>query len=52
MQTAGYNLATLGNHEFDYGMERALAIAKNGTSTVTLLALGACLALRRRKTQK
>ena len=30
MQTAGYNLATLGNHEFDYGMERALAIAKNG----------------------
>ena len=31
MQAAGYDLATLGNHEFDYGMERALAVAKNGT---------------------
>ena len=26
MIDAGYNVATLGNHEFDYGMERALAV--------------------------
>ncbi len=25
MNTAGYDVATLGNHEFDYGMEKALA---------------------------
>ena len=31
METAGYDLATLGNHEFDYGMERALEVALNGT---------------------
>ena len=30
MQAAGYDLATLGNHEFDYGMERALEVANNG----------------------
>ena len=30
MKAAGYDLATLGNHEFDYGMERALEIANNG----------------------
>lgn len=27
MSAAGYNVATLGNHEFDYGMERALAVS-------------------------
>lgn len=27
MKLAGYDAATLGNHEFDYGMERALEIA-------------------------
>ena len=26
MNAAGYDLATLGNHEFDYGMERALQV--------------------------
>ena len=26
MNAAGYDLATLGNHEFDYGMERALEL--------------------------
>ena len=31
MEAAGYDLATLGNHEFDYGMERALEVALNGT---------------------
>ena len=25
MNAAGYDLATLGNHEFDYGMEGAMA---------------------------
>lgn len=29
METAGYDLATLGNHEFDYGMLRALDVAQN-----------------------
>ena len=29
METAGYDLATLGNHEFDYGMLRALNVAEN-----------------------
>ena len=28
MEAAGYDLATLGNHEFDYGMERALEVAQ------------------------
>ena len=28
MNAAGYDAATLGNHEFDYGMERTLAIIK------------------------
>ena len=28
MNAAGYDLATLGNHEFDYGMERALEVAQ------------------------
>lgn len=28
MKSAGYDLATLGNHEFDYGMKRALEVAK------------------------
>ena len=28
MNTAGYDIATLGNHEFDYGMEKALANVK------------------------
>lgn len=27
MSAAGYDVATLGNHEFDYGMERALAVS-------------------------
>ena len=31
MEKAGYDVATLGNHEFDYGMFRALDIAQNGT---------------------
>ena len=31
MNAAGYDLATLGNHEFDYGMERALEVAQTGT---------------------
>ncbi len=31
MEAAGYDIATLGNHEFDYGMERALEVALNGT---------------------
>ena len=30
MEKAGYDVATLGNHEFDYGMFRALDIAQNG----------------------
>lgn len=30
MKSAGYDLATLGNHEFDYGMMRALDVAQNG----------------------
>ena len=30
MEDAGYNLATLGNHEFDYGMARALEVATEG----------------------
>ena len=29
MKSAGYDLATLGNHEFDYGMMRALDVAQN-----------------------
>ena len=29
MEGAGYDLATLGNHEFDYGMLRALDVAEN-----------------------
>ena len=28
MNAAGYDLATLGNHEFDYGMERALELTE------------------------
>ena len=28
MEAAGYDLATLGNHEFDYGMERALEVTQ------------------------
>ena len=28
MNAAGYDLATLGNHEFDYGMERALELVE------------------------
>ena len=31
MKEAGYDAATLGNHEFDYGMLRALQITQNGT---------------------
>lgn len=30
MIATGYDVATLGNHEFDYGMLRALSVAKNG----------------------
>ena len=30
MEAAGYDLATLGNHDFDYGMARALEVAVNG----------------------
>ena len=30
MSAAGYDAATLGNHEFDYGMQRALEITKQG----------------------
>lgn len=30
MEAAGYDAATLGNHEFDYGMLRALDVAQNG----------------------
>lgn len=29
MKAAGYDVATLGNHEFDYGMNQALNIAEN-----------------------
>jgi 2',3'-cyclic-nucleotide 2'-phosphodiesterase (5'-nucleotidase family) len=29
MAAAGYDAATMGNHEFDYGMERALQVALN-----------------------
>ena len=29
MEAAGYDLATLGNHEFDYGMLQALNVAQN-----------------------
>ena len=29
MEATGYDLATLGNHEFDYGMLQALNVAKN-----------------------
>ena len=28
MNAAGYDVATPGNHEFDYGMDRAKAIMK------------------------
>ena len=31
MEAAEYDLATLGNHEFDYGMERALEVAMEGS---------------------
>ena len=31
MKEVGFDLATLGNHEFDYGMARALEVAKNST---------------------
>ena len=31
MEASGYDLATLGNHEFDYGMERALEVATEGS---------------------
>ena len=31
MEAAGYDLATFGNHEFDYGMERALEVGTQGT---------------------
>ena len=31
MEAVGYDVATLGNHEFDYGMTRALEIATKGT---------------------
>ena len=30
MEAAGYDVATLGNHEFDYGMDRALEVATMG----------------------
>ena len=30
MSAAGYDAATLGNHEFDYGMQRALEITEQG----------------------
>lgn len=30
MEKSGYDLATPGNHEFDYGMKRALEVLKNG----------------------
>ncbi len=32
MSEAGYDVATLGNHEFDYGMERALAVTDMDTN--------------------
>ena len=32
MNAAGYDVATPGNHEFDYGMDRAKAIMKEGNS--------------------
>lgn len=35
MKSAGYDLATLGNHEFDYGMKRALEVAKGGIPYVS-----------------
>lgn len=35
MKSAGYDLATLGNHEFDYGMKRALEVAKGDISYVS-----------------
>ena len=31
MKSAGYDLATMGNHEFDYGMLKALEITENGS---------------------
>lgn len=31
MEAAGYDLATLGNHEFDYGMARALEVCTKGS---------------------
>ena len=33
MSQAGYNVATLGNHEFDYGMDRALAVTEERSIT-------------------
>ncbi len=30
MAAAGYDVATMGNHEFDYGMERAMQVIKEG----------------------
>ena len=35
MSAAGYDVATLGNHEFDYGMARALEITKLGVPYVS-----------------
>ncbi len=35
MSAAGYDVATLGNHEFDYGMARALEVATNGEAAYT-----------------
>ena len=35
MKSAGYDLATLGNHEFDYGMLRALEVTESGIPYVS-----------------
>jgi len=35
MEAASYDLATLGNHEFDYGMERALEVAQGNIPYVS-----------------
>ena len=40
MNEAGYDIATPGNHEFDYGMARAKAIIKEADFPLCLLQLG------------
>ena len=42
MNEAGYDIATLGNHEFDYGMARAKAIIKEADFPYVSCPLSSC----------